>query len=121
PIPSPVNVPNPPIIAPTTTSPPRKGTNIPTSDLDQPSSLRLNETDEEPLTSTFMADESASGSFHETPPRSYEATPSTSQPLGVAKDPLTLTTLSFLVPSLCRKLSPWSLSSRIPKRYLELL
>ncbi|GJR87971.1 hypothetical protein Tco_0211982 [Tanacetum coccineum] len=76
PMPSPVNVPNPPIIAPTTTSPPRKGTNIPPSDHDQPSTSRLNEPDEEPLTSTFVEDETAGGSFHESPPRSHEATPS---------------------------------------------
>ncbi|GJQ93459.1 reverse transcriptase domain-containing protein [Tanacetum coccineum] len=44
-LPSPVNVPNPPIIAPTTTSPPRKGTNIPPSDHDQPSSSRLDSSD----------------------------------------------------------------------------
>ncbi|GJT13725.1 hypothetical protein Tco_0860767 [Tanacetum coccineum] len=76
PIPSPVNVPNLPIIAPTTTSPPRKGTNIPPSDHDQPSSSRLNEPDEEPLTSTFVEDETTRGSFYESPPRSHEATPS---------------------------------------------
>ncbi|GJW20409.1 hypothetical protein Tco_0031031, partial [Tanacetum coccineum] len=76
PIPSPVNVPNPPIIAPTTTSPPRKGTNIPLSDHDQPSSSRHNEPDAEPLTSTFVEDKTAEGSFHESPPRSHEATPS---------------------------------------------
>ncbi|GJZ15212.1 putative ribonuclease H-like domain-containing protein [Tanacetum coccineum] len=97
PIPSPVNVPNPPIIAPTTTSPPRKGTNIPPSDHDQPSSSRLNEPDEEPLTSTFVEDETAGGSFHESPPRSHEATPSAGQPSGVVEDPLTLTALSSLV------------------------
>ncbi|GJZ33621.1 hypothetical protein Tco_0579057 [Tanacetum coccineum] len=82
PIPSSHTDPQPPIIEPSTNSPPRADTIIPPFDHDQPSSLRLNETDEEPLTSTFMADESASGSFHETPPRSYEATPSTGQPLG---------------------------------------
>ncbi|GKE08725.1 hypothetical protein Tco_1412276 [Tanacetum coccineum] len=97
PKPSPVNVPNPPIIAPTTTSPPRKGTNIPPSDHDQPSSSRLNEPDEEPLTSTFVEDETAGGSFHESPPRSHEATPSAGQPSGVAEDPLTLTATSSLV------------------------
>ncbi|GJT23991.1 hypothetical protein Tco_0893928 [Tanacetum coccineum] len=103
PIPSPVNVPNPPIIAPTTTSPPRKGTNIPPSDHDQPSSSRLNEPDEEPLTSTFVEDETAGGSFHESPPRSHEATPSAGQPSGVAEDPLTLTALSSLVSKFMQK------------------
>ncbi|GKF44220.1 hypothetical protein Tco_0130772 [Tanacetum coccineum] len=71
--------------------------NIPPSDRDQPSSSRLTEPDEEPLTSTFVQDETAGGSFHETPPRSHEATPSAGQPSGVAKDPLTLTALSSLV------------------------
>ncbi|GJR65398.1 hypothetical protein Tco_0011463 [Tanacetum coccineum] len=103
PIPSPVNVPNPPIIAPTTTSPPRKGTNIPPSDHDQPSSSRLNEPDEEPLTSTFVEDETAGGSFHESPPRSHEATPFAGQPSGVAEDPLTLTALSSLVSKFMQK------------------
>ncbi|GKD18088.1 hypothetical protein Tco_1207246, partial [Tanacetum coccineum] len=63
PIPSLVNVLNLPIIAPTTTLPP----NIPPSDHDQPSSSRLNEPDEEPLTSTFVEDETAGGSFCNTP------------------------------------------------------
>ncbi|GJY62749.1 putative ribonuclease H-like domain-containing protein [Tanacetum coccineum] len=103
PIPSPVNVPNPPIIAPTTTSPPRKGTNIPPSDHDQPSSSRLNEPDEEPLTSTFVEDETVGGSFHESPPRSHQATPSAGQPSGVAEDPLTLTALSSLVSKFMQK------------------
>ncbi|GKD02943.1 putative ribonuclease H-like domain-containing protein, partial [Tanacetum coccineum] len=103
PISSPVNVPNPPIIAPTTTSPPRKGTNIPPSDHDQPSSSRFNEPDGEPLTSTFIEDETAGGSFHESPPRSHEATPSVGQPSGVAEDPLTLTTLSSLVSKFMQK------------------
>ncbi|GJR56836.1 hypothetical protein Tco_1498998 [Tanacetum coccineum] len=98
-----VNVPNPPIIAPTTTSPPRKGTNIPPSDHDQPSSSRLNEPDKEPLTFTFVEDETVGGSFHESPPRSHEATPSAGQPSGVAEDPLTLTALSFLVSKFMQK------------------
>ncbi|GJT94584.1 hypothetical protein Tco_1090102 [Tanacetum coccineum] len=97
PIPSPVNVPNPPIIALTTTSPPRQGTNIPPSDHDQPSSSRLNEPDEEPLTSTFVEDETTGGSFHESSARSREATPSAGQPSRVVEDPLTLTALSSLV------------------------
>ncbi|GKE17697.1 hypothetical protein Tco_1425274, partial [Tanacetum coccineum] len=97
PIPSSVNVPSPPIIVLTTTSPPRKGTNIPPSDHDQPSSSRLNEPDEEPLTSTFVEDETAGGSFHDSLPRSHEATSFAGQPLGVAEDPLTLTALSSLV------------------------
>ncbi|GJS16869.1 Orf y [Tanacetum coccineum] len=64
---------------------------------DQPSSSRLNEPDEEPLTSTFVEDETAGGSFHESPPRSHEATPFAGQPFRVAEDPLTLTALSSLV------------------------
>ncbi|GJS90733.1 putative nucleotidyltransferase, ribonuclease H [Tanacetum coccineum] len=109
PIPSPVNVPNPPIIASTTTSPPKNGTNIPPSDHDQPSSSRLNEPDEEPLTSTFGDDETAGGSFHESPPRSHEATviPLQDQkknpPIRVAEDPLTLTALSSLVSKFMQK------------------
>ncbi|GKB19640.1 hypothetical protein Tco_0853563 [Tanacetum coccineum] len=94
--------------------------NIPPSDHDQPSSSRLNEPDEEPLTSTFVEDEIAEGSFHKSLPRSHEATPFAGQPFGVAEDPLTLTALSSFVPSLYRKQHPWSLSSRIPKRHLEL-
>ncbi|GJV35894.1 hypothetical protein Tco_1408371 [Tanacetum coccineum] len=35
-----------------------------------------NEPDEEPLTSTFVEDETAGGSFHESLPRSHKATPS---------------------------------------------
>ncbi|GKA57796.1 hypothetical protein Tco_0756984 [Tanacetum coccineum] len=103
PIPSPVKVPNPPIIAPTTTSPPRKSTNIPASDHDQPSSSRLHEPDEEPFTSTFVKDETVGGSFHESPPRSHEATPFAGQPLGVAEDPLTLTTLSSIISKFMQK------------------
>ncbi|GJZ37518.1 synaptobrevin, longin-like domain protein [Tanacetum coccineum] len=103
PILSPVNVPNPPIIAPITTSPPRKCTNIPPSNNDQPSSSRLNEPDEEPLTSTFVEDETAGGSFHESLPRSNEATPSAGQPSGVAYDPLTLYALSSIVSKFMQK------------------
>ncbi|GKC08485.1 hypothetical protein Tco_1000095 [Tanacetum coccineum] len=44
------------------------GTNIPPSDHDQPSSSRLNKPDEKPLTSTFVEDETARGSFHESLP-----------------------------------------------------
>ncbi|GJX89049.1 hypothetical protein Tco_0341063, partial [Tanacetum coccineum] len=103
PIPSSVNVPSPPIIVLTTTSPPRKGTNIPPSDHDQSSSSRLNDPDEEPLTSTFVEDETAGGSFHDSLPRSHEATSFAGQPLGVAEDPLTLTALSSLVSKFMQK------------------
>ncbi|GJW66833.1 putative ribonuclease H-like domain-containing protein [Tanacetum coccineum] len=103
PIPSPVNVPNPPI-NPLPDSPPREP--IPDSsipDSTQPSSSRVNEPDTAPFTSTFVADESAGGSFHESPPRSHEATPSAGQPSGVAEDPLTLTALSSLVSKCVQK------------------
>ncbi|GKE90486.1 hypothetical protein Tco_1567961, partial [Tanacetum coccineum] len=70
---------------------------------DQPSSSRLNELDEEPLTSTFVEDETAGGSFYEFPPRSHKATPSVGQPSRVAEDPLTLTTLSSLVSKFMQK------------------
>ncbi|GJS61986.1 hypothetical protein Tco_0656770 [Tanacetum coccineum] len=63
----------------------------------QPSSSRVNEPEIAPFTSTFVANESAGGSFHESPPRSYEATPFVGQPSGVAKDLLTLTALSSFV------------------------
>ncbi|GKF42056.1 hypothetical protein Tco_0125398, partial [Tanacetum coccineum] len=55
-----------------------------------------NEPDEEPLTSTFVEDETTGGSFH-------EATPFAGQPSGVAKDPLTLTALSSLVSKFMQK------------------
>ncbi|GKD60089.1 hypothetical protein Tco_1297598 [Tanacetum coccineum] len=63
----------------------------------------LNEPDEEPLTSTFVEDETAGGSFHKSPPRSHEETPSAGQPSGVAEDPLTLTALSSLVSKFMQK------------------
>ncbi|GJR21848.1 hypothetical protein Tco_0970375 [Tanacetum coccineum] len=72
---------------------------------DQPSSSRLNEPDEEPLTSTFVEDETAGGSFHESPPRSHEATPFAGQPSRVAEDPLTLTALSSLVSKFMPKIT----------------
>ncbi|GKA91241.1 putative ribonuclease H-like domain-containing protein [Tanacetum coccineum] len=76
-----------------------------------PSSLRLNEPDKEPLTSTFVEDETARGSFHESPPRSHKATPSAGQPLGGAEDPLTLTALSSLISKFMQKTT--SLESKL--------
>ncbi|GJV96076.1 hypothetical protein Tco_1547653 [Tanacetum coccineum] len=109
PTPSPIPIlsshtdPLPPIIEPTATSSPKEDTNIPPSDHDQPSSLRLNEPDGERLTSTFIEDETAGGSFHESPPKSHEATPTIGQPSGLAEDPVTLTSLASLVYMLMQK------------------
>ncbi|GKD70819.1 hypothetical protein Tco_1324909, partial [Tanacetum coccineum] len=118
PIPSPVNVPNPPI-NPLPDSPPREP--IPDSsipDSTQPSSSRVNEPDTAPFTSTFVADESAGGSFHESPPGSHEATPSTGQPSGVAEDPLTLTALSSLVSKFVQKIKSLESEPKSTKKTL---
>ncbi|GKD01067.1 hypothetical protein Tco_1171341, partial [Tanacetum coccineum] len=83
----------------------------------------LNEPDEEPLTSTFVEDETAGGSFHEkSPPMSHEATPSAGQPSGVVEDPLTLTALSYLLSKTIQHAervakSPTQVSSRSVKTY----
>ncbi|GJR14392.1 hypothetical protein Tco_0797044 [Tanacetum coccineum] len=119
PIPSIVNVLNLPIIEPTTTSPPKEGTNIPPSDHDQPSSSRLNEPDGEPLTSTFVEDKTAGGSFYESSPRSHEETPSAGQPSGVAEDPLTLTALSSLVSKFMQKTTSLESELKDTKKTLE--
>ncbi|GJR54535.1 putative ribonuclease H-like domain-containing protein [Tanacetum coccineum] len=77
----------------------------------QPSSSEVNKPKIAPFTSTFVVDESAGGLFHESPPRSYEVTPSVGQPLGVAEDPLILTPLSSLVSKLMQKIK--SLESKL--------
>ncbi|GJS13911.1 hypothetical protein Tco_0408383 [Tanacetum coccineum] len=51
----------------------------------------------------YTISEASEATFHESPPRSHEATPSAGQPSGVVADPLTLTALSSLVSKFMQK------------------
>nr|GFA70559.1 hypothetical protein [Tanacetum cinerariifolium] len=53
----------------------------------------------------FGDDNTGGGSFHESPPRPYPATPTISPTVGVAEEPLTLTSLLALFPTCLQRIA----------------
>nr|GEU94679.1 hypothetical protein [Tanacetum cinerariifolium] len=73
--------------------------------LDIPSSSGPYEPVLETITSPIRDDDTDGGSFHESPPSSPPATPTRSPTVGVAKEPLTLTSLLTLFPTFLQKIA----------------
>nr|GEV78399.1 putative reverse transcriptase domain-containing protein [Tanacetum cinerariifolium] len=73
--------------------------------LDIPSSSGPSEPVLETITSPFRDDDTGGDSFHESPPRPHPATPTISPTVGVAKEPLTLTSLLALFPTCLQRIA----------------
>nr|GEW33144.1 hypothetical protein [Tanacetum cinerariifolium] len=72
---------------------------------DIPSSSRPSEPVLETITSPIRGDDTGGGSFHESPPRPTPATPTSSPTVGVAEEPLTLTSLLALFPTCLQRIA----------------
>nr|GEZ25855.1 ribonuclease H-like domain-containing protein [Tanacetum cinerariifolium] len=59
----------------------------------------------ETITSPFGDDDTGGGSFHESPPRPHPATPTISPTVGVAEDPLTLTSFLAFFPTCLQRIA----------------
>nr|GEY63606.1 putative ribonuclease H-like domain-containing protein [Tanacetum cinerariifolium] len=73
--------------------------------LDIPSSSGPSEPVLETITSPIRGDDTGGGSFHESPPRPPPATPTSSPTVGVAEEPLTLTSLLALFPTCLQRIA----------------
>nr|GEV40597.1 putative ribonuclease H-like domain-containing protein [Tanacetum cinerariifolium] len=73
--------------------------------LDIPSSSGPSEPVLETITSLFRDDDTGGGSFHESPPRPHLATPTRSPTVGVAEEPLTLTSLLAMFPTCLQRIA----------------
>nr|GEZ34480.1 hypothetical protein [Tanacetum cinerariifolium] len=73
---------------------------------DKPSSSRPSEPVLETITSPIRDDDTGGGSFHESPPSPPPATPTRSPIVGVAEEPLTLTSLLALFPTCLASTTP---------------
>nr|GFD01536.1 hypothetical protein [Tanacetum cinerariifolium] len=72
---------------------------------DNPSSSRPSEPVLKIITSPFRDDDTGGGSFHESPPRPHLTTLTFSPTVGVAEEPLTLTSLLALFPTCLQRIT----------------